>query len=247
MYLSRVCVRRDQGLAALGRVIVPDDDDRRLDVAHRLIWSLFGDTPDTRRDFLWREEEPGRFVILSRRAPANPGLFEIEMRQFSPALSKGDRLAFRLRANATVATRDGAGKQHRHDVVMNAIQSCETGARAEPRKRELGWLETDDGRIEPPLALRTWLERQGTRTGFSIEALQVISYEKRQIPRDTHKNQRRKSKADVVFGIADLDGILVVHDPEQFVAGLCAGFGRAKAFGCGLMLIKRPQTAAGSA
>ena len=33
--------------------------------------------------------------------------------------------------------------------------------------------------------------------------------------------------------------LIEVTDPPAFLARLAAGFGRAKAFGCGLMLIRR--------
>lgn len=41
------------------------------------------------------------------------------------------------------------------------------------------------------------------------------------------------------FGILDLRGSLTVTEPATFLAALARGFGRAKAFGCGLMLIRR--------
>lgn len=241
MYLSRVTIRRDKGLAALGAVIVPEDENARLDVAHKLIWTLFGDAPDTRRDFLWREEEPGRFLVLSMRRPENPGLFEIDTRPFAPSMQAGDRLAFRVRVNATVATRNKKGKQQRHDVVMHAIHHHEKGARAEPRKQDLGWTETEDHMIAPPRSLRTWIERQGAQSGFAIEHVQVVSYGKRRVPRTKQKSTGHGSRDDVVFGIADLDGILRVTAPDAFLSAVSKGLGRAKAFGCGLMLIKRPN------
>jgi len=43
MYLSRLTLSRAPSAAA-------------LDAHHRLLWSLFSDDPDRRRDFLWREE-----------------------------------------------------------------------------------------------------------------------------------------------------------------------------------------------
>lgn len=240
MYLSRVTIRRDKGLAALGAVIVPENENARLDVAHKLIWTLFGDAPDTRRDFLWREEEPGRFLVLSMRLPENPGLFDIDTRPFAPTVQAGDRLAFRLRVNATVATRNKEGKQQRHDVVMHAIHHHEKGERSEPRKRDLGWIEAEDHTIAPPQSLRSWIERQGERSGFVVDQVQVVSYDKRRVPRGKQKSTSRNIRDDVVFGIADLDGILGVTAPEAFLSALRSGFGRAKAFGCGLMLIKRP-------
>jgi CRISPR system Cascade subunit CasE len=42
-----------------------------------------------------------------------------------------------------------------------------------------------------------------------------------------------------VFGVLDISGVLEVRDPARFLARLIQGFGRARAFGCGLMLIRR--------
>ena len=45
-------------------------------------------------------------------------------------------------------------------------------------------------------------------------------------------------------GVLDLEGLLEIRDPERFLAALAQGFGRAKAFGCGLMLIRRVRAPA---
>jgi CRISPR system Cascade subunit CasE len=41
------------------------------------------------------------------------------------------------------------------------------------------------------------------------------------------------------IGVFDLQGLLEVAAPEAFMNRLLCGFGRAKAFGCGLMLLRR--------
>lgn len=51
-----------------------------------------------------------------------------------------------------------------------------------------------------------------------------------------HRGQR---KGQPQFGILDLAGHLEVIEPTTFMTALGTGFGRAKAFGCGLMLIRR--------
>jgi CRISPR system Cascade subunit CasE len=48
-----------------------------------------------------------------------------------------------------------------------------------------------------------------------------------------------RPKAAIRIGVLDLEGVLVVSDPARFCHCLAQGFGRAKAFGCGLMLIRR--------
>jgi CRISPR system Cascade subunit CasE len=121
LFLSRARLRRDVPAVALARILVPEDATARVDASHRLIWALFSDSPDRERDFLWREEEPGRFMLLSARPPTDAHeLFDLESKPFEPALSSGDRLGFTLRANPVVARSAGPGlRGKRHDVVMD--------------------------------------------------------------------------------------------------------------------------------
>jgi CRISPR system Cascade subunit CasE len=51
-----------------------------------------------------------------------------------------------------------------------------------------------------------------------------------------HVGKRRRQPQ---FGVLDLAGTIEVTDSDAFLAALAQGFGRAKAFGCGLMLIRR--------
>jgi len=222
LYLCRARLRRDASIAALASLLVPANDDARLSAGHRLIWALFADGPDRRRDFLWRENGPGSFMTLSVRKPSDPhGLFDLEEpKVFAPALAPGDRLGFRLRANATVARPDGKARGKRADVVMNAIHALSEHERAEARR---GAIVT---------AGRAWLHAQGGRHGFHIDDDVVVDgYDQRRVPRD--------SQRAVEFSSLDFEGRMTVRDPALFLNQLARGFGRAKAFGCGLMLIRR--------
>ena len=40
------------------------------------------------------------------------------------------------------------------------------------------------------------------------------------------------------FSSLDFDGVLELSNPDTFLAGVERGFGAAKAYGCGLMLIR---------
>lgn len=230
MYLSRVWLRRDAPAAALAPILLPPDDGERAGTVHRLLWTLFADAPDRRRDFLWREAGgtdlvPGHseFLVLSAREPRDAhGLFRLETKEFAPVLSPGDRLAFSLRANAVVTRPDPGrgGKPSRHDVVMDRLRAVPEDKRAEQR---FGLLQE---------AGRDWLARQGERAGFAVlEGSRVDGYEPVRVP--------RRGKQPIRFSVLDLDGTLEVRDPAAFVTTLAAGFGKAKAFGCGLMLIRR--------
>ena len=225
LWLSRLRLRQEAPLSALARLLVPEEPDARVAASHRLVWSLFGDHRDRRRDFLWREERPGHFLTLSSRQPHDEArLFEVECRPFEPVLAPGDRLRFSLRANPVVSRPGGAGQRgKRHDVVMDVLRHVPSGpARAAARP---------DAILS---AGHAWLRRQGEAHGFRpADGVAVDGYDRRRIPRDGAR--------DAVFGVLDLEGVLTVEDPALFLSALAAGFGRARAFGCGLMLIRRAR------
>jgi CRISPR system Cascade subunit CasE len=76
-----------------------------------------------------------------------------------------------------------------------------------------------------------WLVAQGASAGFHVDRVEVIAYRSEKIPRGR--------QAPIELGVLDLEGQIGVAEPQLFVSALAAGFGKAKAFGCGLMLIRR--------
>lgn len=200
--------------------MLPADSGAQISAVHRLIWAAFADDTERKRDFLWRQDEKRRWFVLSSRAPEDPhSLFEIESKVFAPALEKGDRMSFVLRANAAITRKDDGGKSKRCDVVMDRLHSITKQERA--AKRASFAVE----------AGRDWLAAQGAKAGFSLDRVDVISYRTENIP--------RLHQQPIKIGMLDLQGDLTVEEPESFLNTLARGFGKAKGFGCGLMLIKR--------
>lgn len=221
LYLSRITVSRSPSVQALNALLNPEDSGKRTDAHHRLLWSLFADDPKRGRDFLWREERDGEFLTLSVRPPAQSDLFSrVEAKPFDPVLAEGDRLNFTLRANATIAKK-GVG---RVDVVMNELHAIAPGHRSERRMD----IAQEQG--------KAWLERQGARCGFAVKECDAADYSVHALP-----TYRGKRKGQPQFGILDLQGRIEVTNPDTFCTAIGAGFGRAKAFGCGLMLIRRAR------
>ena len=226
MHLARLTLKRSPDVAALGRLLVPGHEGRRMDAQHRLIWSAFAGDPTARRDFLWRDMGHGAFLVLSHRPPQPSALFEApEVQPFAPDLRAGDRLAFMLRANATRTVKTDSitpsGKRERahRDVVMAALHQVPKAERA-PLRLELAQAAGQD-----------WLSAQGARAGFRVLGVGVAAYEVAEPPGQGRRRPR--------FGILDLEGHIEITDPAAFLSRLTQGFGRAKAFGCGLMLIRR--------
>lgn len=219
--------------------------------AHQALWRLFGRGPAQQRDFLFRAEDlSGRptFLVLSRERAAGDGdgLWSVVTKDFAPKLRAGQRLGFRLRASPVVRRQPGSStakgtRGRRHDVVMD-------------RKRQLvasGAERPDESEIIRDAGL-AWLTRQGERAGFRlIEAEQDVIGDDGLLEQDPqhrsavrvdgyrqHRVTRRGEKA-ITFSSLDFEGVLEVTDPDTFLTQVVTGFGPQKAFGCGLMLLRR--------
>ena len=170
--------------------------------------------------------DDGAFLVLSARRPEDRhALFEIdEPKAFAPALAPGDRLRFSLRANPTVRKSKEPGQRHapRHDVVMDALRPLQDGSRAEHRMSAIRKKGFD------------WLARQGCKAGFEIREDELLCEGYRQ-----HRIDRDAGDSTLSFSSLDFEGVLKVREPDLLTSAIARGFGPSKAFGCGLMLIRR--------
>jgi len=228
LVLVKAKLRRDLSANALAALLVPAESGAQTGAAHRLIWALFADTPERRRDFLWRQIGPGEFLVLASRPPADPhALFQLQHKPFAPGLHAGQRLAFNLRVNPVVAEARPGQRGKRRDVVTRAIAALPT--QPDPEKRRAARFAAMQA------ATGKWLAQQGMQNGFSPETqadrLRVDEEDWVQIP--------RSGRSVISFLAIGLQGVLTVDDPVKFLTRLAAGFGAARAFGCGLMLIRR--------
>ena len=227
MYMSRVSLRRDRGSAGTLATLLAGTPDAHH--AHKLVWSLFGDASDRTRDFLFRTESdkgPGRFLVVSARPPEDRhDLWRIETKDYAPDLAAGERLRFSLRANPTFRSRkgdgEGRGAGRRHDVVMEVKRA----ARGRPDDR------SSAADLIAAAGFR-WLADRAGRNGFTLDerAFRAEGYLQHVVPR---------AGRPVRFSSLDLDGVLTVADPERLRRALFRGIGPAKAFGCGLLLVRR--------
>lgn len=200
---------------------------------HQWMWKLFPSPPGTSRDFLFRRDlQAGlpRYHVVSKREPqAQDHAWRLQTQPYAPQLQAGMRLSFDLRANPVVAGHNEQGKHVRHDVVMQAKTKL---------LRQRGLRHWDDWQTDDKPALQDlifgacaeWLTAQASRNGFELgaDALSVDAY-----------TRHRGRKAEIQFSTVDFGGELVVRDAARLTEALCCGVGRAKAFGCGLLLVRR--------
>lgn len=227
---------------------------------HRLLWTFFDFPREQSREqtpFLFRAERQSDlpvFYVLSSAAPIDTGgKWRIEPREYQPDLRAGDRLSFKLRANpVSLAKQDRTpdeaeswlqrrkkdgrstekviSKRIRHDMVMDA-------------KQRMGWNDLPP--VERPSLAHVayeagscWIREKEARMGCQIEPgrLRVDGH-------FVHCLKGRRDEQGRCRGIAlstlDFEGELSVTDPEIFLPALLKGIGPAKAFGCGLLLVRR--------
>ncbi len=197
---------------------------------HQILWRLFPIDPDAERDFLFRKEVgndwPFFYMVSKRRPRSINGLVQVESKSYRPKLTNGQKLSFCLRANPVITKKGAdAGKRVRHDVVMNA-------------KHELAVSSSGNTAISIDELQYTagikWLSDRAENLGFSFDPnlVRVFGYQQ-------HRIKSLKQKPNIQFSVLDFNGILSVADSDRFCHTLVNGIGRAKAFGCGLMLVRR--------
>lgn len=206
---------------------------------HQWLWKFFPSDTNAKRDFLFRRRDgennaPGFYVLSSREAVSFSSAWQVQSKLFNPSLVQGQRFAFDLRANPVV-THSVDGKSRRDDVVMHKKKQLLS-------ERGLNrWSDWDNADTEKPLLYEIvqdscahWLERRSEACGFRL----VESRDQQQLRVDGYLQQKADKKG-IRFSTVDFSGVLEVVDPSRFRKALFEGIGKAKAFGCGLMLIRR--------
>jgi len=192
---------------------------------HQLIWDIFADTPERRRDFLFRYEiikGIPTFFTVSERPPANvTKIWRVVTKEYNPQYSPGQFLSFHLRVNPIRSKRDKTGRQHRHDVVMDERN------RLKKQNKQINEADIIQECGEQ------WLRSRSNGLGFVIKDSAVRAGRYRQ-----HNLFKNNGNNAITFSTLDFNGILTVTKPATFEKFLFNGVGPAKGFGCGLMLVR---------
>lgn len=247
-WLSRITPRSDLSYRQL--VSLGDLDPYGQ---HQALWKLFdvaSKERSNRAEFLYRAEQLEGlplFFVLSRKPPRDQtGMWRIEPKSYSPDIRADDRLAFKLRANPVLIekversadestlwqtrrvaqglkSKDPTKKRVRHDVVMDA-------------KKRLGWKDmAEDSR--PTLAHLAY--EAGTRWLLDHHEYLGCTFESKVLRVDGYRTWRLRGRKNIEMSTLDFEGTLTVNDQKRFMEAALNGVGPAKAFGCGLLLVRR--------
>lgn len=251
MYFSLITPRAQSGAHALPQAAQVLNE-------HQWLWRFFNAAPGTERPFLFRRQEGGplpQFYLLSSIQPQMPAAcsdwWQLRSREYDPQPQPGSLLEFDLRLNPTVSgptpaeLREGQKRLRgqKHDVVMHAKKLLlakhglqhmrdwdETRHGPRPAAQEIAWQ-----------ACRDWLQSRQQDWGVSIEwdSLQIDAPQQHLEPRKPAPDSKQdKPPKPLQYTSVDVRGVLRVTDADKLRARLLGGIGRAKAFGCGLLLVR---------
>jgi CRISPR system Cascade subunit CasE len=260
-FFSRVFLERD-GLdrRQLAQIAC---GDAYLD--HGLVWRLFpGD--GAARDFVFRaDRDPDgwpTFLVVSNREPmAVANLLRLDSpKAYAPQLAAGELVQFNLRANPTEATalplsreelaayntkRQATGRKPKecherrtfHDVIMAAKKRS-----GHPLPKEASDAERATLEVVGEQAARDWFLKHATDWGLEVVHRENLMTEEIEpaLEWNAYRPRRMHHKGrELAFSSLDYQGLARVTDPERLLKSLTQGVGRAKAFGCGLLLVRR--------
>ncbi|WP_417552796.1 type I-E CRISPR-associated protein Cas6/Cse3/CasE [Marinomonas fungiae] len=222
MFLSKVSFQSSEQ----ARQLLASFGGKGVYSSHQLLWQLF--TSDDARSFLFRQEQDAAgksifYVQSSRQPDVDSSVFNVQSKEFLPKLEAGQRLSFKLRANPVISTKDEQGKAKRNDVMMHAKKQAKVNGIQDSAEIQQLMEQAAQRWLATPERLGAW--------GITLDVLPNIeNYQQ-------HRSKKSKDRM-IQFSSVDYQGILTVQDPIRFLTQLESGFGKAKALGCGLMLIK---------
>ncbi|MCI5211640.1 MAG: type I-E CRISPR-associated protein Cas6/Cse3/CasE [Candidatus Electrothrix sp. ATG2] len=197
---------------------------------HQEVWRLFSDSPDRKRDFIYRLDKDGlRPVVYSvsdRKPEGQSRAWQVAAKEYAPKLLAGEELAFLLRANPVVTRKNADGRRQRHDVVMDRKKALQEQGMTKKDMPSTAILAHEAG--------QDWLVRRTEQHGFAVQQQNILVERYRQ-----ERFGKQQNKGTIQFSLLDFSGRLTVTDPELFTRALCNGIGPAKGFGCGMLLVRR--------
>jgi CRISPR system Cascade subunit CasE len=205
-------------------------DDLDIYTLHQKIWGIVSKSKHQKRDFLYRVEFDAyqniKFVYLLAPYQVKPQEnYKIMVSpKFRPQVETGESLYFKLRANPIVKKKEN-GRAKECDIIMDAKHKFKRRGQS-----YLGMFSMDELIHNEGI---NWLSKKGTHHGFSVKIINV------KIDNYRRYSIRAVGKQSFTLGTLDFEGKLKITDADCFKKTLFRGIGSAKAFGCGLILVRR--------
>lgn len=203
MYLSKIEIH--------GKLI------RNPYLVHKALWDLFDNSPDQKRDYLFRVEKRqfsiAAVLLQSDREPVDRGndkLTLIASKPFSPVFTIDVHLRFYAVCNPVKTISDESGRKN----AKGEVKKCRVPLIREDE--QINWLTNklkDGARIE----------------NIDAQKLPPLYFRKA-------KEARSGKIQPVAFR-----GVIKVVNPDELFCILRSGIGPAKAFGCGLVSFARAR------
>jgi len=180
---------------------------------HRFICDLFQHKKGI-RDLLFVVYS-NKYYVVSDNLPQNfdPKIVHIRSKSYQPVVEKGCPLRFDVRLTA-------------EPRVKNVRTSLVPAYKEKLGKNHSLRRDTlmHDAAVD-------WFSKHSMKYGFKVRDLFIQGF---------HKYKFKKSDGSPVdFDSLDIRGVLEVSSPAVFVSTLYRGIGKARAYGCGLMLVSR--------
>lgn len=222
MYLHKISI--DKEILSRDRKIY-----QNAYLLHKKMWTLVSRAENQQRDFLYRVEYEDYqikyiYLLAPHQISSHNGIKVTVSPRYQPQIKTGERLYFNLRANPVIKRKEN-GKSKEYGLVMDAKYKFKINGQIYQEQLSLDELIHK--------VCMKWLVRKGEQHGFSVKQFEVTI--------DNAREYLIKSptKQEYMLRTHDFSGVLTVVDPKTFINALFTGIGPAKAFGCGLMLVKR--------
>ncbi|CAG1771623.1 partial CRISPR system Cascade subunit CasE, partial [uncultured bacterium] len=184
---------------------------------HQLLWKLFRDESEKKRDFLFRQDTDNQglpvYYILSETKPSQSiNYLHVETKPFSLQLKTGDLLAFNLRANPVRKLKrcdeSFSPEYARRDVVIHLKKTLEKELSSQEKHKE----DLPSQAAIEQQAGECWLKHQAKDKGFKIHSVIAEGYQQHQF-----------KKRSIKISTLDFQGILQITDPELFFSEVFYG------------------------
>ena len=208
--------------------------DRKVDQdiysLHQKVWGIVNYRKHQKRDFLYRVEYDAYqnikflYLLAPKVVTSQKNLKVAVSPRFEPKVESGENLYFKLRANPIVRKK-GNGRAKDCDIIMDAKHQFKRKG-----QNYLNMFSMDE--LIHNVGMK-WLITKGEIHGFAVKEFDIS------IGNQQEYTVKANGKNNYLLRTLDFQGRLRIVDAECFITTLFRGIGRAKAFGCGLMLVRR--------